>query len=445
MGDIAEKPAEFPMPAYAVTYVVALLLIFFAMSGMPPTNYSATGSLQAMTSTANTFAGMAFQAVAWMVALALMWKSHRAILETCRRMKAITLLSLFAPLSALWSQNPSNSFRRGVFLLLGTLFVFYLVHTFSAWELGQIIVIGGIGAGLLGIAASLLFPGIGLDAVNGNAWQGVFRSKNGCAQVMLFFLTPALSLRFSSQLMRLLCWMLVVLALVLIVMANAKTSWILTAAYVLLMGAVFYLRRFRRRDATFLALTGFAVLALFIVAIPFLLSSLLPILGKNESLSGRLPLWGAAVVSLLKRPILGYGFASFWTGLQGESLNIYMSTQFEIYQAQNGLLELGLELGLVGVALAMLTLFKALRDALICFQFGHCEVVNWYFGLLALTISYNVDEAFLAREHFLPWLLYLVACTGLAAEARKVSTMRRARLSTTEAFSMEGTRVASVA
>ncbi len=433
------------MPAYAVTYVVALLLIFFAMSGMPPTNYSAAGSLQAMTSTANTLAGMAFQAAAWVAALALMWKSHKAILEMCRRMKAVMLLSSLAPLSALWSQNPANSLRRGAFLLLGTLFVFYLVHAFSARELGQIIVIAGIGAGLLGIAASVLFPGIGLDAANGNAWQGVFRSKNGCAQVMLFFLTPVLSLRFPSQLVRILCWTLVVVASVLIVMANAKTSWILTAVYVILMAAVSYLRRFRRKDATFLALVGFAMLAVFVVAIPFLLSSVLPILGKNESLSGRLPLWGAAVVSIFKRPILGYGFASFWTGLQGESLNIYMSTQFEIYQAQNGLLELGLELGLVGVGLAMLTLLKALRDALICFQFSHSDVVNWYFGLLALTISYNVDEAFLAREHFLPWLLYLVACTGLAAEARKVSAVRRLRLASIEAISMEGTQAALVA
>ena len=89
-----------------------------------------------------------------------------------------------------------------------------------------------------------------------------------------------------------------------------------------------------------------------------------------------------------------------------------------------GLLELGLELGLVGVGLALLSLAKALRDAMLCFQYAHSDVVNWYVGLLALTVSYNVDEAFLARENFLPWLLYLVACTGLAEEARKVAAAK---------------------
>ncbi len=409
---------------YAATYPAALLLIFFSMSGMLPARYSSVSSLQGMVSDTNTFLGMAFQAVVWLIGLFWMSGHARAIFATCYRMKVVVALSLLAPISTLWSQNPSNSLRRGVFLVLASLFAFALVRRFEASQLAQVIVIAGVGAGVLGVLASVVFPQYGLDAGNGNAWQGVFRSKNGCAQVMLFFLTSAVSFQFASRGMSLLRYLLFGLALLLIAMSNAKTAWILTPAYFCLIVFVTKLKRFARRDATLLAVAAVAVVVVLAVLTPIVLPVLLPFLGKDATISGRLPLWGAALLSILKRPMLGYGFASFWTGLQGESLNIYMSTQFEIHQAQNGLLELGLELGLAGVCLALLTLIRALRDASVCFQYAHSDAVNWYIGLLALTISYNVDEAFLARENFLPWLLYLVACTGLAEEARKVSAQR---------------------
>jgi O-antigen ligase len=412
------------MAGYASSYLIAAMLVFFAMSGMVPSRYSSASSLQGMVSDTDTMLGMGFQALLWGMAVVWMWHHRTVILGTCRRMKVVLALSLLAPLSALWSQNPANSLRRGTFLVLGTLFAFGLVRSYTADQLAELIVIAGVGAGVLAILTCLFVPQIGIDSGNGGAWQGLFRSKNGCAQVMLFFLTPAISFTFQSRVLSLLRYVLFLVALVLIVMANAKTAWILTPAYMLLIGVATRLKRFARRDATMLAVACGLGVVIVAVTVPIVLPLVLPFLGKDPSLSGRLPLWGAALLSMLKRPLLGYGFASFWTGLQGESLNIYMSTQFEIHQAQNGLLELGLELGLVGVGLALLSLAKALRDAMVCFQYAHSDVVNWYVGLLALTVSYNVDEAFLARENFLPWLLYLVACTGLAEEARKVAAAK---------------------
>jgi len=144
------------------------------------------------------------------------------------------------------------------------------------------------------------------------------------------------------------------------------------------------------------------------------------LLGKDPTISGRVPLWASAMLSVLKRPLLGYGYASFWTGMRGESLNIFTTTRFETYQAQNGILEIWLELGVVGVIMVVITLLSALKNAFTCFQHGHTDVVNWYIGVIALTICYNIDETFLATAHSIPWLLYIVACCGLAIEAKKL-------------------------
>ena len=421
---------EVRVEGHVRTYVLASILIFFAIGGNLPGRYSSASSLAAMSDEANTVVGVTFQAVFWLIALYTMSGRYKAILNTCKNMKIIVALAVIAPLSAIWSQNPSASFRRGVFLVFSTLFAFYLVNTLQPWNLAKTIVIAGAFAGVLGILVSVLLPEVGLDAGNGSAWQGIFHSKNGCAQIMLFFLSAAIPFPFRSHSMRLFRILLVTVSSVLIVMANAKTAWILTPVYLSLMVAASKLRRFDRKDATFLAAGAFVAFLLIVTMLPMAVPFILPSLGKDSSLSGRVPLWGAAFVSILKHPLLGYGFAAFWTGLQGESLNIFMSTHFEIYQAQNGLLELGLELGLLGIGLLLAVVARALRDALVCFQYSNSNAMNWYVSLLALTIAYNVDETFIEKENFLPWLLFLVACVGLAEEANKVRRARSLQLST---------------
>lgn len=409
-----------PVSHFALTYVVISILIFFVMGGYLPISGTRDSSLQTMVSGSDTLAGQVFLVGMWAVALLIMAPWTRTIIATCTRMKAMVCLPALALVSIAWSQDPGNSFRKGIFLLLGTLFGFYLVRKYAAIDLGQIFVMTGVCAGVLGIVVSILLPEYGRDAFNGDAWQGIFRSKNGCAQVMLFLLSPAAAFSFPTRGMEMVRFLLFPVAAVLLVMSMAKTLWLLAPGFLLLMGALAALRRFNRRDVVFAFGGGLALLVVAGFAVPYILPLVLSSLGKDSDLSGRMPLWTSAMVSILKRPLLGYGYAAFWTGLKGESLNIFMSTHFEIYQAQNGLLEVWLEMGLVGVTLVLLTLGKAVKDAVTCIQRGHSQAVNWYIGIVALTVIYNVDESFLATAHSIPWLMYIVACTGLASEARRL-------------------------
>jgi len=328
------------------------------------------------------------------------------------------MLPLFAVLSVAWSQDPGTTLRRSVFLLLGTIFAFYLVRRFTVEQLAQIVVVAGVVAGLLGIFVSIALPEYGRDSFNGGAWQGIFRSKNGCAQVMLFFLSATVCFRFRTKGMELLRLALYPIAGLLVIMSQAKTAWLVAPGLMLLAMFLSGMRIVERRTVLFLLAGVMVIVVLCAVTLPYLLPLVLDMLGKDPNMSGRLPLWAAAMASGIKHPILGYGYSAFWTGMHGESLNIFMSTRFEIYQAQNGLLEVWLELGLVGVALVLLSLFRAAKDALTCMRAGHSRATNWFICLLALTVAYNVDETTVASAHSLPWLLYIVACTGLADKAR---------------------------
>ena len=402
------------------TYSLTFILIFFVMGGYLPTPSTRISSLSATSSSSDTILGQLFQAGTWALALGLMFRYRRQIVSTCRAQRVLTALPLLAIASAAWSQDPVNTFRRGVFLLLGTLLAFYLVQAFKGDNLAQILVVTGVIAGMLGIALSVAVPSYGRDNFNGGAWQGIFRSKNGCAQIMLFFLSAAICHRFRSRSMERLRLSLYPIAALLIVMAKAATGFMFLPGLVLLVLFLSRLRRFNARSRLILIL--FVTLGLVVVsfALPYLMPVLLGLIGKDPEMSGRLPLWSAVTVSALKKPLLGYGYAAFWTGLRGESLNIYMKTHFEIYQAQNGLLEVWLELGLAGVALVAYTIVRAAKDALYCLQREHSSTTNWYVCLLALTLGYNIDETFLTAAHSLPWLLYIVACAGLAKRAREL-------------------------
>jgi exopolysaccharide production protein ExoQ len=411
-----------PVAQLVSTYAVTLVLIFFVMGGYLPTSGTRLSSLQTVSSATDTFAGELFLLGVWALALLMMWPWFRSILATCLQMKAMLCLPVLAILSVIWSQDLGNSARKGIFLLLGTLFAFYLAGRFSAVDLAQIFVMTGLCAGVLGIVFSVLLPQYGRDTFNDNAWQGIFRSKNGCAQIMLFLLSPAVAFSFPNRTMEMMRVSLFPVAGLLLVMSMAKTSWLLAPVFLLFMGALSALKKFHRRDVLFVFVAGISLLAVAGFALSYVIPLVLSSLGKDASVSGRLPLWASAMVSIMKRPLLGYGYAAFWTGLKGESLNIFMSTHFEIYQAQNGLLEVALELGLAGVILVLLTLANAVKDALTCIQHGHSQAVNWYIGLIVLTVIYNVDESFLATAHSIPWLMYIVACTGLSSEANRLKS-----------------------
>ena len=124
--------------------------------------------------------------------------------------------------------------------------------------------------------------------------------------------------------------------------------------------------------------------------------------------------------SIAKRPLLGYGFYAFWLGMKGESARLIVGTHWVFGYAHNGFLEIWLQLGLVGVVVFFITLFQAIKNAWFCLRRGCPPGVQWYIGIIALTLVYNVDESTVLWPIDLLTVLYMVACCGLAMAARQI-------------------------
>jgi len=138
--------------------------------------------------------------------------------------------------------------------------------------------------------------------------------------------------------------------------------------------------------------TGLLALIAFLIgfgtATPFLGGSNVAMfsstMGRNETLTGRTETWAQLVPVVQRQPILGIGFASFWTSSRREF--------YQMSHAHNGYLDILLELGAVG-----LSLYAALL--LSCLGKLHSALANdpdWAgFGIcfLLMALVYNVSES----------------------------------------------------
>jgi exopolysaccharide production protein ExoQ len=141
-------------------------------------------------------------------------------------------------------------------------------------------------------------------------------------------------------------------------------------------------------------------------------------LGKDPTLTGRTEIWQASMLSILKHPILGYGYRAFWRGYQGESANASFAAHWAVPAAHNAFLEVWLTLGAVGLALVLYSLLRAGRDALVCIR-ARSPYFGWCASVVFLTIVTSVAEGFLVNPNSLMWILYILACVGLSEGARR--------------------------
>ncbi len=419
-----------PVTHLFLGWMLVLPLIFFAVSGNfwfeNPYNetLSQGTSLSGLVPTRSmgivgyvVIPGIAYSIVMWL--LTLNWER---VLSLALKMKMLTLLALLTIVSAVWSQNPFRSAYNGLFYLIGTLFAFYLIAKFEPEQIMTLTMLTGTAVCILGLVLVIFFPRYGVanfEVRTAGSWRGLFTGRTNAANCLTFLLSPALVFGYR----RFNLWRVAYILLVgtSIVMAHAVTALIICSFYTLFMVLIYLARRLERRTALVLAMVGMPFCALVIyLGVPYV-AAVLSFLGRDLTLTGRTAIWAGIIQSISKRPILGYGFYAFWQGLNGESAKLILANHWVFGYAHNGMLEILLQLGIVGLAAFLITLFQATKDAWSCFRRGRSIGVEWYTGVLFLTLLYNIDEATVLFPNNLLSIIYVLACCGLAVAANPIS------------------------
>jgi exopolysaccharide production protein ExoQ len=365
--------------------------------------------------------------IAYSVVMAVLFFNIRGVIDMAIRRKALTFLALLTVFSAAWSQDPMRSLLNGGFYLVGTLFAYYLVLRFSPEEIMDLVIRAGVLVCLLSAVMVFVFPSHGInyeEARTMGAWHGIFEDRVSGAKCCVYLLSPALI--FGAGRKRLRNVLYIAFVLLFIVMAQAVSALAVTFTFAVIMVALQISRRLERNLALLLgAGVGIFCIAFALFGVP-LLTAIFSMLGRDMTLTGRTEIWAILMTSIAKHPLLGYGFYAFWQGLNGESANVILAAHWMFGYAHNGLLEIVLQLGLVGAAVFLFTFVNGCKDAWYCIKYGRTPGVEWYCGVLVLAVLYNIDEETILWPNDLLSMLYVVACCGLAVQTQRIRKERAA-------------------
>ena len=328
--------------------------------------------------------------------------------------KALVALVGLAVASVAWSDVPFLTLRRSVALALTTLFAVYLATRFTRRELGTLIS-WALALVVLGSAAmAVLKPSYGLDHVRGDAWRGVFTTKNELGRIAAFALGLWLLRLITLRGHPVVALTLAAAAADVVIRASSRT-----AAAVALGILVFFSVLPALRAHFGIAIPGGAAfLGFVILATDWLVTradSVLSSVGSTPTLTGRSEIWRAVWSMIHVHPWLGYGYAAFWRGIEGPSALVWAVVPSRPPHSHNGLLDLWLDLGLVGVTLVVIAfvigVVRAFREARTTWSF---EAAFPLYVLVFLAL-YNVSETTLLIRNSLFWIVFVVASVQVSA------------------------------
>jgi O-antigen ligase len=346
------------------------------------------------------------------VVVLLLCRRRTLILQVFVRNKALFAVVGLALASFAWSDSPSVTLRRSVALALTTVLGVYLATAFSRSELAALVSWTLLGLVVLSAAFALLHPALGIDALHGSVWRGIFTMKNELGRVAALG-AVVWFLRALTRDRTLVAIVSAAVCVYVLVQTGSKTALVVvvfTAGFCLILPAL--------RAHVSIAVPATAMTAIgALLASQWLMNNAGAVatsLGRDATLTGRSGIWSAVWPLAEERPWFGYGYSGFWRGVDGPSGQVWAIVEVPTPHAHNGLLDLFLQLGALGVFAFLLAfaalLWRALRAAR----------REWSFhGVLPLVFVlffgfYNVAESSIADRNSLLWTLVVAFAVQLS-------------------------------
>lgn len=345
----------------------------------------------------------------YLVTAVLAVRFRRAVLNAVADYPSVWLLIVLATLSIAWSEAPEVTTRRSIALIGTSLFGTYLAVRFSLAEQLRVL---SLAVALLSIASlfvALYLPEYGVAELStAGDWRGVFTQKNTLGRLMTLGIVVAMLYRHQVATLRwrTLLTMAVLLEGALLFKSGSATGIVCVIALALAWPLLTALK--------------YKTLALvpILVGLTFILSgvgvtiveqqdTVFQLLGRDPSLTGRTRIWDAVAAAIQEKPFLGYGFGGFWLGWDGASSAVWEQIGWASPHSHNGILDLALDLGAVGVLLFLLGLCGALFRAIHRIRNPRTPADYWPIAFLLFMFFYNITESTLFRQGSLFWTLYV--------------------------------------
>jgi O-antigen ligase len=335
----------------------------------------------------------------------------------------LVVVLAFPFVSIVWSAQPGETLERGVALLGTSLFGVYLGWRYT---LGRMIFLLAAALSVavgLSIMMIMFVPSIGIDASGklAGTWIGVNLHKNGLGGMAgLACLVIGHAITDSYGRRRLVFCLALLVAAVVLIGSRSTSSMLATAAVVALS---FWARYLQRSPNEIPILTLILAIALVITGVAVIGSDVieraLALLGKNPTMSNRLPLWSLVWDFIQQRFWLGYGYEAFWDPDAEAMREIEAELYFDPFYAHNGLLETWLNGGLVLIALVSLLLgVTVLRSIVLYVRWRDLAISSFPLFFCVYFVIMNFAESYVLARNDLIWPVLVAVVVFVAKWVR---------------------------
>ena len=376
--------------------------------------FALTGAIYThiMTPGATPLEGNAFgrmtMGISYLAVAPILVAHRRETLIVIRRNWSLAALVLVAFASSLGTETPEFSFRRCVAVTCATLFGVALTIKLTLEEQLRFLSWLFRFISILSLACVFLLPSYGITDSVAQEWRGVFGFKNVLGDVMALAVLVEWQLPTNTRGSKILNRVALLLSACLLIRSNSITPLAaLVGAFVLV--EIYRFATLRLRVPLYLT----AVATLLIVSLGFVLvapqtDALAALVGRTPELTGRTEIWRWVIAFIQERPILGYGYAGFWT--ESASAALQRAIGSHMY-SHNGYLDTILTIGALGLSLAVVFVGKGLKRAFDWSIQRESHTILWPLALLSFFLLYNLGECTIFQPD-LQWSLCVAAVAG---------------------------------
>lgn len=330
----------------------------------------------------------------------------------------------FAGTSVLWAFNPELSFIRfAQQVMVVTSIVLPVLLASRTVDLMRGLFLCFAIAALLNLFFVFERPPIDFKFATWG-YPGYFAGKNYLGQFAGVALLLALHEAFHRGHRRVFGVIVAIISIALLILSNSKTSIGLALLAPMLAAATLLIRRATRISPAILLLSIPICYFVFATITGFTVNRLSYMLTGDSTFTGRTIIWDFAHLEIAQRPLLGWGYQSFWlVGPDGPGVLNAPGWVKDMPNAHNGYLDTILEMGYIGFLL-LVTFVAATLHAV--GRLADRDFVRAWFvlSLVVYIIITNGLESLWMRGFEMMWVVFLILAAEIGRHWRPLLSVR---------------------
>lgn len=344
--------------------------------------------------------------------LTIRWKKS---LHVFTKQWPVWLLVGLALISIIWSFNTKTTPNRSIALAGSTLFGFYLAARYSIRDQLKLLALSFTVIIIMSFLMAIIIPEYGTFTygIHGGSWRGIYTHKNWLGRMMTISSLVFLILAMEEKQQKLRYWINLGFSISLLLLARSSSSMInlVTVLSIIPIYSVFRWRYLILMPTAIAIIALGSSLSLWFNANA---AAIFGSIGKDATLTGRTDMWPYIIEMVAKQPWLGYGYSAFWGDWDSPGATVWRAAQWTPPNAHNGLLDMLLDLGLLGVSVFLIGFGITLLRGITWFRIDKSWHSFWPILYPTYLVLANVSESFLLNFNDLLWVLYVSISFSLA-------------------------------